>query len=88
MPRVGTELMIPAFEFAKTVHALDRAATVIGYSFSILFMKYIIIKYKERTTNEFVRKYLIANSFGWKLFSPSYNFDLFVPVVLCIGYKG
>jgi hypothetical protein len=30
MPRVGFEPMIPAFERAKTVHALDRAATVIG----------------------------------------------------------
>jgi hypothetical protein len=30
MPRVGFELMIPLFERAKTVHTLDRAATVIG----------------------------------------------------------
>jgi hypothetical protein len=30
MPRVGFELTIPAFERIKTVHALDRAATVIG----------------------------------------------------------
>jgi hypothetical protein len=30
MPWVGFELTIPAFERAKTVHALDRAATVIG----------------------------------------------------------
>jgi hypothetical protein len=30
MPWVGFEPMIPAFERAKTVHALDRAATVIG----------------------------------------------------------
>jgi hypothetical protein len=30
MPRVGFEPTIPAFERAKTVHALDRAATVIG----------------------------------------------------------
>jgi hypothetical protein len=30
MPRVGYEPMIPAFERAKTFHALDRAATVIG----------------------------------------------------------
>jgi hypothetical protein len=29
-PRVGFESMIPAFERAKTVHALDRLATVIG----------------------------------------------------------
>jgi hypothetical protein len=31
MPRVEFESKIPAFERAKTVHALDRAATVIGY---------------------------------------------------------
>jgi hypothetical protein len=30
MPRVTFEPSIPAFEWAKTVHALDRAATVIG----------------------------------------------------------
>jgi hypothetical protein len=30
MPRVGFDPTIPAFERAKTVHALDRAATVIG----------------------------------------------------------
>jgi hypothetical protein len=31
MPRVGFEPAIPVFEQAKTVHALDRAATVFGY---------------------------------------------------------
>jgi hypothetical protein len=30
MPRVGLEPMTTAFERAKTVHALDRAATAIG----------------------------------------------------------
>jgi hypothetical protein len=30
MPQVGLEPTIPVFERAKTVHALDRAATVIG----------------------------------------------------------
>jgi hypothetical protein len=30
IPRMGFEPTIPAFELAKTVHALDRAATVIG----------------------------------------------------------
>jgi hypothetical protein len=29
--RVGFEPTIPVFEWAKTVQALDRAATVIGY---------------------------------------------------------
>jgi hypothetical protein len=30
MPQVGFEHTIPFFQRAKTVHALDRAATVIG----------------------------------------------------------
>jgi hypothetical protein len=30
MPWVGFEPTIPAFERAKTVHVLDRAATVFG----------------------------------------------------------
>jgi hypothetical protein len=30
MPQEGLEYTIPVFERAKTVHALDRAATVIG----------------------------------------------------------
>jgi ribosomal protein L31E len=30
MPKVGFEPTIPVFERAKTVQALDRAATVIG----------------------------------------------------------
>jgi hypothetical protein len=30
MPQVRFEPMIPVFERSKTVHALDRAATVIG----------------------------------------------------------
>jgi hypothetical protein len=34
MPRVGFEHTIPAFERAKTVHALDSAAIVIG-TFSV-----------------------------------------------------
>jgi hypothetical protein len=33
MPRVVFETMIPVLERAKTVHALDRAATVIGLRF-------------------------------------------------------
>jgi hypothetical protein len=31
MPRVGLEPTIPAFERTKTVHALDRETTVIGF---------------------------------------------------------
>jgi hypothetical protein len=39
MPLVGFEPTIPAFERAKTFHALDRAATVIG---SDLLGRYLI----------------------------------------------
>jgi hypothetical protein len=38
MPWVGFEPSIPAFKRAKTVHALDRAATVIGISGICLFI--------------------------------------------------
>jgi hypothetical protein len=36
MPYVGFELTIPASERAKTVHALDRAATVTGHRHELL----------------------------------------------------
>jgi hypothetical protein len=36
MPWVGFESTIPAFEWKETVHALDRAATVIGRLVSTL----------------------------------------------------
>jgi hypothetical protein len=35
MPRLEFEPLIPVFERAKTVHGLDRAATVIGSHFYI-----------------------------------------------------
>jgi hypothetical protein len=43
MPRVGFEATIPAFERAKTGHALDRAATVISKHRDFTFI------YKEDT---------------------------------------
>jgi hypothetical protein len=36
MPRVGFEPTIPVFERAKTVHAVDCAATVIGFQSSLV----------------------------------------------------
>jgi hypothetical protein len=42
MPQVGFKPMIPIFERAKTVHALDRVATVIG-SWELYFFKYFKI---------------------------------------------
>jgi hypothetical protein len=35
MPRVGFEPTIPAFEQAETVHALDRAVTVISFDYEL-----------------------------------------------------
>jgi hypothetical protein len=42
MPLVGFEPTIPVFERAKTVHALDRATTVIG----------VVCKYKNKNNEE------------------------------------
>jgi hypothetical protein len=42
MSRVGFEPMIPVFERAKAVHALDRAVTVIG---SFLYVTILLLPY-------------------------------------------
>jgi hypothetical protein len=42
MPRVGFDHLAPAFERAKTVHALDRAATVIGTAILLKFLITVI----------------------------------------------
>jgi hypothetical protein len=39
---MGFELTIPVFERAKTFHALDRAATVIGISHVFFFPKFLL----------------------------------------------
>jgi hypothetical protein len=39
MSSVGFEPTIPAFEWAKSVHALDRAATVIGHTDTVYTWK-------------------------------------------------
>jgi hypothetical protein len=45
MPQVGFEQMIPVLEREKTVHALDRAVTVIGISSSILSNSVLLVLY-------------------------------------------
>jgi hypothetical protein len=45
MPQVGFEAAISMFERAKTVHALDRAATVIA---SGLIYSYICLLYRDK----------------------------------------
>jgi hypothetical protein len=52
MPRVGFEPKIPVFERAKTVHALDRAATVIGYT--VILHKFYILIYPPFLRNSVV----------------------------------
>jgi hypothetical protein len=42
MPRVGLEHTIPAFERAKTVHALERVATVTGHNKEVHSKKYVL----------------------------------------------
>jgi hypothetical protein len=42
MPRVGFEPTTPVFQRAKTVHALDRAATVIGKQTATFNKKYLV----------------------------------------------
>jgi hypothetical protein len=49
MPRVGFEPTIPVFERAKTVHALDRAVTVIR-------IRCIYISYFYQNEEEFYPK--------------------------------
>jgi hypothetical protein len=51
MPRVGFEPIIPVLEQAKTVHASDGAATVIGY-----------IKYTEEKLSFNIRPNLVNQS--------------------------
>jgi hypothetical protein len=54
MPWVGFEPMIQVFERAKTVHALDRTATVIG-QVATTFLKIItvllLLYFSELSTN-------------------------------------
>jgi hypothetical protein len=45
MPRVVFELTIPVFERAKTVHAFDRAAKVIGLFCPIVINSYPLLPY-------------------------------------------
>jgi hypothetical protein len=45
IPWVGFEPTIPAFELAKTVHSLDRAATAIGWLQFITRLKNKLFKY-------------------------------------------
>jgi hypothetical protein len=48
MRRVRVDSTTPVFEDAKTVHALDRAATVIGISYIHTYYVYDKVKHIKR----------------------------------------
>jgi hypothetical protein len=48
MPRIGFEPTIPAFGRVKTVHALDRRATVIGVAMLLLYIDVNILTYNKQ----------------------------------------
>jgi hypothetical protein len=51
MLRVGFEHTIPVFERAKTVHVLDRAATVIGRKHLRLLSSIPVLSSRKQTKN-------------------------------------
>jgi hypothetical protein len=61
MPRVGFEPKIPMFEWAKTAHALDRAATMIGgfsllhtfYALQIIFIRSLFLFQRHKIQTKF-----------------------------------
>jgi hypothetical protein len=52
MPWVGFKLTIPAFKLVKTFHALDHAATVIGYEGGTLYNILRYVSYLLHLTEE------------------------------------
>jgi hypothetical protein len=61
MPQMGFEPTMPVFEWAKTVHALDRAATVIGWS-TETFSRAITSKMAyRRVSQDMLWKLLVQN---------------------------
>jgi hypothetical protein len=54
MPRVGFEPTVPSLERAKTVHALDRAATVIG-DFNLYWCQIWLFRYRKVATAQNTR---------------------------------
>jgi hypothetical protein len=55
MPRVGFEPKIPVFERAKTVHAIDRATTVIGCLIDLCILNnFTVLEYSVYTKQNIV----------------------------------
>jgi hypothetical protein len=90
MPWVGFEPTIPAFERAKTVHASDRAATIIGYiaMHQIVVSKtYDLKKVRKYSSAHDDRRYLDVTSGTYKYFHPSNQNYLLWYVVVSLLYK-
>jgi hypothetical protein len=68
MPRVVFEPTIQVFEQAKTFHALDRAANVIG-AFSAVRYKYMEVQKNDDHFCRFICKYVFPET--WKIRSES-----------------
>jgi hypothetical protein len=60
MPLVGFEPKTPVFERAKTVHALGRAATVIGMWFYSVVHNY----FRYITSEKIINSHKIARTMG------------------------
>jgi hypothetical protein len=58
MPRVGFEATITVFERAKTVHALDRAATVISQKVKVLSRVYLHVATINVDSPDLTRKFI------------------------------
>jgi hypothetical protein len=80
MPQVGFEPMIPLFERAKTVHALDRAVTVVGIgdlhrSFDKrLQIKFPFLRYNPILYEDGIEvTYFLINSRSYKILMSEYG---------------
>jgi hypothetical protein len=61
MPRVGFESTIPVFERAKTVHALNRATTVIGGVYTKdINLSAVLIELKGEIMGRLLNKILVG----------------------------
>jgi hypothetical protein len=60
MPRVGFGPTTPVYERAKTVHALDRAATVIGSHLYLALYKYLPMTFNFITSLLFLIFFIIC----------------------------
>jgi hypothetical protein len=85
MPLAGFEPTFPAFERAKTVHDLDRAATVIGGRCNYVLIKIICYYYMGIKTTEVL--IVAKDTFGKFGLKSSLSLSLllsFITTLLCL----